>query len=167
MSSTGLPGRVSRAFVFRHNEYEVTSSVEDGQLLVQVEEKFTADQWKNSFAPKRTQRARRMYERIIIMNYTDIEELTRKTGNFKQFPVFVSMLHSAILNSSDCVSLDLLTYTDLETLRNQKLGLTAGVSPGRKSSQLEAKRYLILTYAVEFDRSVNGQCHYIIFQMLQ
>lgn len=55
MSSTGLPGRVSRAFVFRDNEYEVTSSVEDGQLLVQVEEKFTADQWKNNFAPKRNQ----------------------------------------------------------------------------------------------------------------
>lgn len=134
MSSTGLPGRVARAFVFRDKEYEVTSSVEDGQLLVQVEEKITADQWKNNFAPKH------------------IEELTRKTGNFKQFPVFVNMLHSAILNSSDCVSLDLLTYTDLETLRNQKLGLTPGVSPGRKSSQLEAKRYLILTYTVEFDR---------------
>ena len=55
MSSTGLPGRVSRAFVFRDNEYEVTSSVEDGQLLVQVEEKFTADQWKNNFTPKRNQ----------------------------------------------------------------------------------------------------------------
>lgn len=53
MSSTGLPGRVSRAFVFRENEYEVTSSVEDGQLVVQVEEKLTADQWKNNFAPKR------------------------------------------------------------------------------------------------------------------
>lgn len=53
MSSTGSPGRVSRAFVFRDNEYEVTSTVEDGQLLVQVEEKLTADQWKNSFAPKR------------------------------------------------------------------------------------------------------------------
>ena len=26
----------------------------------------------------------------------DIEELTRKTGNFKQFPVFTTMLESAI-----------------------------------------------------------------------
>jgi len=53
MSSSSVPGRVSRAFVFREKEYEVTSSVEDGQLLVQVEEKLTADQWKNNFAPKR------------------------------------------------------------------------------------------------------------------
>ena len=27
---------------------------------------------------------------------TDIEELTRKTGNFKQFPIFLNMLESAI-----------------------------------------------------------------------
>ena len=94
------------------------------------------------------------------MYRADIEELTRKTGNYKQFPVFVNMLHSAILNSSDCVSLDLLTYTDLEALRNQKLGLTPGVSPGRKSSQLEAKRYLILTYTVEFDRLVGVRLFY-------
>ena len=72
----------------------------------------------------------------------------------------MNMLHSAILNSSDCVSLDLLTYTDLETLRNQKLGLTPGISPGRKSSQLEAKRYLILTYTVEFDRLVTLQFYH-------
>jgi len=53
MSSSGMPGHVSRAFVFRDKEYEVTSSVEDGQLLVQVEEKLTADQWKNNFTSKR------------------------------------------------------------------------------------------------------------------
>lgn len=67
MSSTGLPGRVSRAFVFRDNEYEVTSSVEDGQLLVQVEEKLTADQWKNNFAPKRNPLIPRVIIYIIII----------------------------------------------------------------------------------------------------
>lgn len=28
--------------------------------------------------------------------YLDIEDLTRKTGNFKQFPIFCSMLESAV-----------------------------------------------------------------------
>ena len=69
MSSTGVPGRVSRTFVFREKEYEVTSSVEDGQLLVQVEEKLTADQWKNNFAPKRNILIRRTYARIVIILY--------------------------------------------------------------------------------------------------
>ena len=40
---------------------------------------------------------------IYILNtrgysiHIDIEELTRKTGNFKQFSVFVNMLESAIV----------------------------------------------------------------------
>lgn len=28
--------------------------------------------------------------------FSDIEDLTRKTGNFKQFPIFCSMLESAV-----------------------------------------------------------------------
>lgn len=36
--------------------------------------------------------------------FVDIEELTHKTGNFKQFDVFLSMLESAL----DKVSLDLI-----------------------------------------------------------
>lgn len=67
MSSASVPSRVSRTFVFRENEYEVTSSVDDGQLLVQVEEKLTADQWKNSFAPKRNVLVR--YSRVINIDY--------------------------------------------------------------------------------------------------
>ena len=103
----------------------------------------------------------------------DIEELTRKTGNFKQFAVFYNMLQSAITKvlgnnfcmkgkgtnysilsqSSASVTLDLLTYTDLEMLRNKKLGST-GISPGKNTSQLQTKRYLILTYSAEFDRCI-------------
>lgn len=65
------------------------------------------------------------------------------------------MLESAITKSSDSVALDLLTYADLETLRKTKLG-SGGVSgrgftPG-KNKATHAKRYLILTYSVEFDR---------------
>lgn len=55
--------------------------------------------------------------------------------------------------SSESVTLDLLTYTDLESLRNRKLGGRPGtVAP--RSSQLNSKRYLILIYSVEFDRWV-------------
>ena len=43
----------------------------------------------------------------------DSEDVTRKTGNFKRFNVFVKMLVSALENSSDSVYLDLLTYADL------------------------------------------------------
>ena len=100
---------------------------------------------------------------IICNFYTillEIEDLTQKTGNFKQFGVFVSMLKAAVARSSESVTLDLLTYADLEALRGQKFGHTSyrGVSPaakvplGQQQKQLQSKRYLILTYSVEFDR---------------
>lgn len=61
------------------------------------------------------------------------------------------MLESAITKSSESVTLDLLTYADLESLRNKKAGSGRVTSPaGRKQTQ--SKRYLILTYSVEFDR---------------
>ena len=62
------------------------------------------------------------------------------------------MLESAITKSSDSVSLDLLTCGDLEAMWEKRLGSNktkGGLSP---SSQPQAKRYLILTYDVEFDR---------------
>ena len=69
------------------------------------------------------------------------------------------MLESAITKSSDSVALDLLTYTDLESLRKTKLSSSSGgtngrgFTPGRnRTPSPHAKRYLILTYSVEFDR---------------
>jgi coiled-coil domain-containing protein 61 len=47
----------------------------------------------------------------------DVEDISRKTGNFKRFAVFVKMLVSALEQSSDAVFLDLLTYADLVSLR--------------------------------------------------
>ena len=71
-------------------------------------------------------------------------------------PRLISPMHHIILpgtylQSSDCVTLDLLTYSDLEALRNKKLGVQ-GPSPAKNGRQLQTKRYLILTYSVEFDR---------------
>ncbi len=68
-------------------------------------------------------------------------------------------LSVALLQNSDSVSLDLLTYADLESLRNRKAGAGAGrpTIPGAHratAAVLSSKRYLILTYTVEFDRSV-------------
>ena len=56
--------------------------------------------------------------------------------------------------SSESVSLDLLTYADLESLRNRKAGAGSKSIPPARSNNLNSKRYLILTYTVEFDRYV-------------
>lgn len=66
------------------------------------------------------------------------------------------MLESALTGSSDSVGLDLLTYADLEEMWGRKLGGSMDRHAGGPSppvgGKAQAKRYLILTYSVEFDR---------------
>ncbi|XP_044227745.1 centrosomal protein CCDC61 isoform X2 [Thunnus albacares] len=125
---------VTEDIVFRGVEFAVKIEVEKGLLIVEVCDSMTADQWRGEFDP------------------AYIEDLTRKTGNFKQFPIFCSMLESAVRKTSDSVTLDLLTYADLELLRNRKAGVVSRPRGHQQSSALTAKRYLILIYTVEFDR---------------
>ncbi|KAJ4929773.1 hypothetical protein JOQ06_018794 [Pogonophryne albipinna] len=120
--------------VFRGVEFSVKIEVDKGLLIVEISDAMTADQWRGDFDP------------------AYIEDLTRKTGNFKQFPIFCSMLESAVRKMSDSVTLDLLTYADLELLRNRKAGVVSRPRGNQQSSALTAKRYLILIYTVEFDR---------------
>ncbi|RUS85698.1 hypothetical protein EGW08_006574 [Elysia chlorotica] len=129
---------VSCPYNIRGTDYVVSLECQgDNSVLVQVEDRLTADQWRASFDAQY------------------IEDLTHKTGNFKQFNIFVSMLESAISKTSDSVCLDLLTYNDLETLRQKKSGAASNIKttiPAPRSAHITSKRYLILTYTVEFDR---------------
>ena len=95
--------------------------------------------------------------------------MTRKTGNFKRFPVFVEMLVTGIkqvdlesfcgayvvlvltcldptAQASPTVSLDLLTHEDLLALK------TSSKKPYESKQENQSRFYLILTYAVAFDR---------------
>ncbi|KAM9788354.1 centrosomal protein CCDC61 [Neosynchiropus ocellatus] len=128
------PTEATEDLVFRGVEFAVKMEVDKGLLTVEISDASTADQWRGEFDP------------------AYIEDLTRKTGNFKQFPIFCSMLESAVRKMSDSVTLDLLTYADLELLRNRKAGVVGRPRGPPQSSALTAKRYLILIYTVEFDR---------------
>ncbi|XP_048358214.1 centrosomal protein CCDC61 [Sphaerodactylus townsendi] len=121
-------------YVFRGVEHVVRMTVEGNLLEVEVEDRLTTDQWRGEF------------------DAAFIEDLTHKTGNFKQFGIFCSMLESALTQSSESVTLDLLTYSDLESLRSRKIGVGPRLTSAAKSSPLNSKRYLILIYSVEFDR---------------
>ncbi|XP_068187275.1 centrosomal protein CCDC61 isoform X2 [Antennarius striatus] len=125
---------VMEDIVFRGVEFSVRIEVDKGMLIVEISDSTTADHWRADFNP------------------AYIEDLTRKTGNFKQFPIFCSMLESAVRKTSDSVTLDLLTYADLELLRNRKAGVLSRPYNHQQASALTAKRYLILIYTVEFDR---------------
>lgn len=112
-------------------------------LLLSVENVYTHKRWTGNYSA------------------AYLEELTKKTGNYKRFPVLVEMLLEAAENSKvrrgaevmgePILSLDMLTVADLQALR-------ASVNKGatRQTSALASRSsdrvYLILTYAVAFDR---------------
>ncbi|KAK9810278.1 hypothetical protein WJX72_007806 [[Myrmecia] bisecta] len=108
----------------------VTANADD-TLCIEVEQKQDAQCWKGTFPAKH------------------IQEITAKTGNFKKYAIFVKMLLTALKQESDSVFVDLLTYADLEQLRARR-GLSE--PPLSHLSPPQNKRYLILTYAAEFDR---------------
>jgi len=61
---------------------------------------------------------------------------------------------TVIFQASDAVKLDLLTYAELELLKAQKSGTGTHMLQGSRSvsSASSTKKYLIITYAVEFDK---------------
>ncbi|XP_031833629.1 centrosomal protein CCDC61 [Nomia melanderi] len=100
-------------------------------LELTVTDKYTGENWQSSY------------------DAAYIEKLTHKTGNYKHFDVFLAMLQSGLLKTSECITLDLLTFEDLEFLRTRKLERTSSSNLGNVTNN---RRYLILTYTVEFDR---------------
>ena len=62
------------------------------------------------------------------------------------------MLYAAFKQDSATVGLDILTYSDLEILRGKKDTSTTSTITTKSASSNNNKRYLILTYNVEFDR---------------
>lgn len=76
--------------------------------------------------------------------------MTHKTGNFKSFFVFVKMLSTALSRDTNSVFLDLLTYADLQMFQVRKRG--SQDPPPEPNPKNKNKRYVILTYVVEFDR---------------
>ncbi|KAK9751662.1 hypothetical protein QE152_g4825 [Popillia japonica] len=59
------------------------------------------------------------------------------------------MIKSGLLKTSECISLELLTFEDLDSLRSKKI---RGNSRHFSNTHGNNKRYLIVTYTVEFDR---------------
>jgi len=82
-----------------------------------------------------------------------IEEITRKTGSFKKFPIFLTMLLSSLEDDDSSrseggatLSLDVLTSAELTSMSRTK-------QPNKPQPKVDpTKRYCILTYKSEYDR---------------
>lgn len=60
-------------------------------LNIQIEQRYDGNVWSNSYPSQY------------------IEEITRKTGNYKKFPVFVKMVLTSLEKKSESVFIDILT----------------------------------------------------------
>lgn len=118
---------------FHNVDYILHAFAQNSTLIIEAEQKSNGQRWKGEY-PTRY-----------------IEEMTHKTGNFKKFSVFAKMLSTALSHKSESVFIDLLTYADLEMLKHRKTGKATAQTTSSKALQ-HNKRYLILTYVVEFDR---------------
>ena len=105
--------------------------IEDECLSIVIEKDDTGEQWKGEFSTRY------------------VEDVTQRTGNSKKFSVFTKMLLSALHQSSESVYVDILTFADLEALRSKAARKAPSTSGSSKDN---TKRYLILTYAAEFDK---------------
>lgn len=124
---------------FRGKDYLVSLNapkLNPGNMEIKVTDKRTIEEWIGSFSA------------------SYIENLTQKTGNYKRFDTFMAMVKSGLLSTSQCVTLDLLTFEDLELLKNKKHQVRnfAPSYSSNLSTTSNNRRYLIVTYTVEFDR---------------
>ena len=107
MSSSLLPSEQSVDVLLHGAAYSLTVGVTgspgsgadgsggDEQLTVDLEDLATGSSWHGEFSA------------------AYVENVTSKTGSFKRFAVLVKMLQGALLQQTDSVFLDLLTYADL------------------------------------------------------
>lgn len=82
-----------------------------------------------------------------------LEEITNKAGSFKSFEVFIKMLMSGLSKESENVLVDLLSYKDLENMRNKKSNNSSNVSDSQNTDlSIINKKYLIISYTNEFEK---------------
>ncbi|OMJ81465.1 hypothetical protein SteCoe_18083 [Stentor coeruleus] len=86
---------------------------------------------------------------------SNIEELTSKTGNTKNFTVFCKLLVSSLQGKNPSLHLDFFSYQDLESIRKGSTFLGSSVRPSKK-------KYLIISYITEFEK-----VHYPLALLLQ
>jgi hypothetical protein len=84
--------------------------------------------------------------------------MTYKAGNVKKIAAFTKMLALAFSKNNEKVQVNIMTYTDIELKKAQKLGSSVSSSTNAEQNSTRfQKRYVIMTYQGEFD---SKQVHY-------
>uniref|UniRef100_A0A7S4EW32 Coiled-coil domain-containing protein 61 n=1 Tax=Chrysotila carterae TaxID=13221 RepID=A0A7S4EW32_CHRCT len=133
-----LPQLALSPLVCRGVQYQVGVSASADELRIDLDEPGAGLRWSATFHARY------------------LEDITQKAGSAKRFEVFVKMLCAALQRQGEALHLDVLTYADLQVLKTRKAaGASAGSGASTSTAAAQAssnKRYIILTYASEFDR---------------
>lgn len=82
-----------------------------------------------------------------------MRELTQKSGSFKEFPLFIHLLKSALDGGDEGSHFEIFTAFELDILRSKKEAESGtGVEPHRSRKDTRDKRYVILTYMTKLDK---------------
>jgi coiled-coil domain-containing protein 61 len=157
------------SFLFLHSHllffliriiFEITLSATETLLSIDIEQIDSNERWSGQFTSQ-CMSSSFSSSPLILPFIVDLEELTHQVGNYKKYGVFIKMLISGFSGDSENVYVNLLTYNDLQLLKARKLGVSTSFSSQTSSqtfpsssisSSSQSKRYIILTYASEFDR---------------
>ena len=112
------------------DRYKITVKSTVNDLTVNLSEKKSGHRWCNCF------------KKVFI------EQLTKRTGNYKSFDTFLKMVKAVIgSNEINGLSCNIYTVEDLNRLRKEK-------NENAKCQQdLENKRYLIINYETNFEET--------------
>lgn len=125
---------------FNNIEYILYLSTNDTNLNISLEQGSEILYWNGTFDGRY------------------LEEITNKAGSPKSFEVFIKMLMSGLANESENVLVDLLSYKDLEMMRNKKSNSNTSSNNLNDSSSTNQdlsiinKKYLIISYTNEFEK---------------
>ena len=118
---------------FRGEAYAVGARAGRGETLsVEAEHGATGERWRGDFTAQY------------------VEAITAKTGCAKKYATFVRILMSALRQESTSAFIDLLTYRDLEAMKQSRDPRGGKL---RAAEEVHSKRYLIVTYSTEHERA--------------
>ncbi|EDQ92267.1 uncharacterized protein MONBRDRAFT_23252 [Monosiga brevicollis MX1] len=141
ISSSGAPAGLVVACVFNDALHQVQVAILPAALVLKIQDDVTGEEWTGSFTT------------------AYVEDMTARTGNFKSFTTFTAMLTRSLSHPTPQLQLHWLTYRALQRLRSQPAPSEPELASFESSQGLDAadptasRRYLILTYTSEFDRT--------------
>jgi hypothetical protein len=123
-------------YTFKGVEYLIYLSAREQTLRIDLENPLEGCYWKNEYESHK------------------LEEIAEKTQSYKKFNVILKMIVMALSKESDSLICELLSYKDLEAIKQKRSGInntTLNESQSVDPNKINQK-YLVITYVSDFEK---------------